>query len=158
MFLSSFLDHWQFCYRYLFLFLLKSDQNNKVICSNTDPLHSLLCEAVFGGQTVKHQGTRVVNVCCEEGPLWLKELERRLSSWANPLPFVMQNGNITELLLKEGFARCVDWSMGVVTQGAEKYRAAEKWVLFDGLVALFCGLFVVLLCAVVVVFFGGGIF
>ena len=36
------------------------------------------------------------------------------------------NGNITEFLLKEGFARCVDWSMGVVTQGTEKYRAAEK--------------------------------
>ncbi|XP_014664690.1 PREDICTED: LOW QUALITY PROTEIN: staphylococcal nuclease domain-containing protein 1-like [Priapulus caudatus] len=36
------------------------------------------------------------------------------------------NGNITELLLKEGFARCVDWSMGVVTQGPEKLRAAEK--------------------------------
>ncbi|KAK7494857.1 hypothetical protein BaRGS_00013984, partial [Batillaria attramentaria] len=37
-----------------------------------------------------------------------------------------ENGNITELLLKEGFARCVDWSMGVVTQGADKYRAAER--------------------------------
>uniref|UniRef100_UPI0035900AFC staphylococcal nuclease domain-containing protein 1-like n=1 Tax=Myxine glutinosa TaxID=7769 RepID=UPI0035900AFC len=36
------------------------------------------------------------------------------------------NGNITELLLKEGFARCVDWSMGVYTQGAEKLRAAER--------------------------------
>lgn len=36
------------------------------------------------------------------------------------------NGNITELLLKEGFARCVDWSMGVVTQGADKYRTAER--------------------------------
>ncbi|CAL1537379.1 unnamed protein product [Lymnaea stagnalis] len=36
------------------------------------------------------------------------------------------NGNITEFLLKEGFARCVDWSMGVVSQGAEKLRAAEK--------------------------------
>uniref|UniRef100_A0A6Q2YK55 Staphylococcal nuclease domain-containing protein n=1 Tax=Esox lucius TaxID=8010 RepID=A0A6Q2YK55_ESOLU len=36
------------------------------------------------------------------------------------------NGNITELLLKEGFARCVDWSMAVYTQGAEKLRAAEK--------------------------------
>lgn len=35
-------------------------------------------------------------------------------------------GNITEFLLKEGYARCVDWSMGVVTQGAEKLRAAEK--------------------------------
>ncbi|KAJ8007204.1 hypothetical protein DPEC_G00115110 [Dallia pectoralis] len=36
------------------------------------------------------------------------------------------NGNITELLLREGFARCVDWSMAVYTQGAEKLRAAEK--------------------------------
>ncbi|XP_052242771.1 staphylococcal nuclease domain-containing protein 1-like [Dreissena polymorpha] len=36
------------------------------------------------------------------------------------------NGNIAELLLREGFARCVDWSMGVVTQGAENLRAAEK--------------------------------
>ncbi|GFO47277.1 staphylococcal nuclease domain-containing protein 1-like [Plakobranchus ocellatus] len=36
------------------------------------------------------------------------------------------NGNITEFLLKEGFARCVDWSMGVVTQGTEKLRAAQK--------------------------------
>jgi len=36
------------------------------------------------------------------------------------------NGNITEFLLKEGFARCVDWSMGVVSQGPEKLRAAEK--------------------------------
>ena len=39
---------------------------------------------------------------------------------------LFQNGNITELLLREGFARCVDWSMGVVSQGAEKLRAAEK--------------------------------
>lgn len=37
-----------------------------------------------------------------------------------------QNGNITELLLKEGFARCVDWSMAVYTRGAEKLRAAER--------------------------------
>lgn len=36
------------------------------------------------------------------------------------------NGNIAELLLREGFARCVDWSMGVVSQGAENLRAAEK--------------------------------
>lgn len=35
-------------------------------------------------------------------------------------------GNISELLLKEGFARCVDWSMAVVTTGREKLRAAEK--------------------------------
>jgi len=36
------------------------------------------------------------------------------------------NGNISEFLLREGLARCVDWSMGVVTGGAEKYRTAEK--------------------------------
>nr|XP_032804965.1 staphylococcal nuclease domain-containing protein 1 [Petromyzon marinus] len=36
------------------------------------------------------------------------------------------NGNITELLLKEGFARCVDWSMGIYTQGPDKLRAAER--------------------------------
>ncbi|NXV36678.1 SND1 protein, partial [Rissa tridactyla] len=37
-----------------------------------------------------------------------------------------QNGNITELLLKEGFARCVDWSIAVYTRGADKLRAAER--------------------------------
>ena len=41
---------------------------------------------------------------------------------------VWQAGNIAELLLKEGFARCVDWSMGVVTSGKEKLRAAERLV------------------------------
>lgn len=35
-------------------------------------------------------------------------------------------GNIAELLLKEGFARCVDWSMGVLSSGHDKYRAAER--------------------------------
>lgn len=37
------------------------------------------------------------------------------------------NGNISEYLLREGLAKCVDWSMGVVTSGAEKYRNAEKF-------------------------------
>ncbi|KAF7253810.1 Staphylococcal nuclease domain-containing protein 1 [Varanus komodoensis] len=37
------------------------------------------------------------------------------------------NGNITELLLKEGFARCVDWSIAVYTRGAEQLRAAERY-------------------------------
>ncbi|KAL4662188.1 hypothetical protein H8957_014883 [Semnopithecus entellus] len=37
------------------------------------------------------------------------------------------NGNITELLLREGFARCVDWSIAVYTRGAEKLRAAERF-------------------------------
>ncbi|XP_013400394.1 staphylococcal nuclease domain-containing protein 1 [Lingula anatina] len=36
-------------------------------------------------------------------------------------------GNIAELLLREGFARCVDWSMGSVSQGADKLRTAEKF-------------------------------
>lgn len=36
------------------------------------------------------------------------------------------NGNISEALLREGFAKCVDWSIAVVTAGPEKYRAAEK--------------------------------
>eukprot|EP00794_Sanderia_malayensis_P012792 gene12792-14103_t len=35
-------------------------------------------------------------------------------------------GNIAELMLREGFARCVDWSMGVLSSGHEKYRQAEK--------------------------------
>ena len=40
--------------------------------------------------------------------------------------YFMQAGNIAELLVKEGFARCVDWSMAFVTQGRDKLRAAEK--------------------------------
>jgi staphylococcal nuclease domain-containing protein 1 len=35
-------------------------------------------------------------------------------------------GNIAELLLKEGFARCVDWTMKVVMEGREMLRGAEK--------------------------------
>ena len=34
--------------------------------------------------------------------------------------------NIAEALLKEGMAKCVDWSIAKVTDGPEKYRAAEK--------------------------------
>ena len=29
-------------------------------------------------------------------------------------------------MVKEGLARCVNWSMGNVTEGADKLRAAEK--------------------------------
>ncbi|KAF8789990.1 Staphylococcal nuclease domain-containing [Argiope bruennichi] len=36
------------------------------------------------------------------------------------------NGNITELLLSEGLAKCVDWSLQCVTTGLEKLRAAER--------------------------------
>lgn len=35
-------------------------------------------------------------------------------------------GNIAELLLKEGFARCVDWSMGVLSCDHDKYRQSER--------------------------------
>lgn len=38
----------------------------------------------------------------------------------------VQKGNIAELLLLEGFARCVDWSIVHIKSGAEKLRAAEK--------------------------------
>ena len=40
--------------------------------------------------------------------------------------FIQQAGNIAELLLREGFARCVDWSMAVLSKGHDKLRAAEK--------------------------------
>jgi staphylococcal nuclease domain-containing protein 1 len=38
------------------------------------------------------------------------------------------NGNIALFLLKEGFARCVDWNLTLLQQDwREKYRAAEKF-------------------------------
>lgn len=40
--------------------------------------------------------------------------------------FFSQKGNIAEFLLSEGFAKCIDWSIAVVTGGPEKLRAAEK--------------------------------
>ncbi|MPC21156.1 Nuclease domain-containing protein 1 [Portunus trituberculatus] len=39
---------------------------------------------------------------------------------------VHKKGNIAEALLREGFARCVDWSIATVTGGPEKLRTAEK--------------------------------
>jgi len=38
---------------------------------------------------------------------------------------VHPNGNIAEALLREGFAKCVDWSLKCVTGGPEKYRQAQ---------------------------------
>lgn len=38
---------------------------------------------------------------------------------------VHPNGNIAEALLREGFAKCVDWSLQCVTGGPEKYRKAQ---------------------------------
>lgn len=40
--------------------------------------------------------------------------------------FFLQRGNIAEALLKEGFAKCVDWSMASMKTGADKLRLAEK--------------------------------
>ncbi|KAG5893662.1 hypothetical protein JTB14_028816 [Gonioctena quinquepunctata] len=39
---------------------------------------------------------------------------------------VHPKGNIAELLLKEGFARCVDWSIAFMKTGADRLRAAER--------------------------------
>ena len=36
------------------------------------------------------------------------------------------NGNIAEALLREGLAKCVDWSLACVTGGGEKYRLASS--------------------------------
>jgi staphylococcal nuclease domain-containing protein 1 len=38
---------------------------------------------------------------------------------------VHPNGSIAEALLREGFAKCVDWSLQCVTGGPEKYRKAQ---------------------------------
>ncbi|KAI4470620.1 ebna2 binding protein [Holotrichia oblita] len=35
-------------------------------------------------------------------------------------------GNIAEILLKEGLARCVDWSIAFMKSGADRLRAAER--------------------------------
>ncbi|CAH8532866.1 unnamed protein product [Heterobilharzia americana] len=39
------------------------------------------------------------------------------------------NGNIAELLLRQGLARCIDWNLNMVSipGGAEAYRAAERF-------------------------------
>ena len=51
------------------------------------------------------------------------------------------NGNIAEALLREGLAKCVEWQLGVVTGGGEKYRKAQEvakdakkriWKNYDG--------------------------
>lgn len=39
---------------------------------------------------------------------------------------VHPKGNIAELLLKEGFARCVDWSIAFMKSGADRLRNAER--------------------------------
>ena len=36
------------------------------------------------------------------------------------------NGNISEMLLAEGFAKCIDWTIAKLSSGIDRYRAAEK--------------------------------
>ena len=39
-------------------------------------------------------------------------------------------GNIAELLLREGFAKCVDWSIALATCGPEILRTAERLLIY----------------------------
>ena len=65
-----------------------------------------------------------------ESRLLQREVKIRLEGVSN-LNFlgtiIHPAGNIAELMLKEGFARCVDWSMGTLTSDHDKYRQAEKF-------------------------------
>jgi hypothetical protein len=45
-------------------------------------------------------------------------------------------GNIAELLLREGFAKCVDWSISLATGGTEALRAAERCPSLPSLIAI----------------------
>uniref|UniRef100_A0A914W4V5 TNase-like domain-containing protein n=1 Tax=Plectus sambesii TaxID=2011161 RepID=A0A914W4V5_9BILA len=40
---------------------------------------------------------------------------------------VHPNGNIAEMLLRDGFAKCVDWSIALASCGTEVYRTAERY-------------------------------
>jgi len=64
-----------------------------------------------------------------ESRLLQRDVEVVLESYNNNNfigSLVHPSGNIAEGLLKEGMAKCVDWSIAKVTGGPEKYRAAEK--------------------------------
>lgn len=45
---------------------------------------------------------------------------------SSPPPLPLQNGNIAERLVREGLARCVDWSIRLLTEGREVLRGAER--------------------------------
>jgi len=66
---------------------------------------------------------------CTESRLLQRDVEVILESSSNNNfvgSVLHPQGNIAERLLKEGMAKCVDWSIAKVTGGPEKYRAAEK--------------------------------
>lgn len=64
-----------------------------------------------------------------ESRLLQREVEIRLESVNNSNfigTILYPKGNIAEALLREGLAKCVDWSMAVMKGGADKLRAAER--------------------------------
>merc|ERR1719374_389598 len=66
---------------------------------------------------------------CTESRLLQRDVEVILESSSNNNfvgSVLHPQGNIAERLLKEGMAKCVDWSIAKVTGGPEKYRTAEK--------------------------------
>ncbi|BFF99855.1 staphylococcal nuclease domain-containing protein 1 [Drosophila madeirensis] len=64
-----------------------------------------------------------------ETRLLQRDVEIRLESVNNSNfigSILYPKGNIAESLLREGLAKCVDWSMAVMKTGADKLRAAER--------------------------------
>ncbi|KAH8252203.1 hypothetical protein KR026_012487 [Drosophila bipectinata] len=64
-----------------------------------------------------------------ETRLLQRDVEIRLESVNNSNfigTILYPKGNIAESLLREGLAKCVDWSMAVMKTGADKLRAAER--------------------------------
>lgn len=58
-----------------------------------------------------------------------REVEIRLESVNNSNfvgTIIFPEGNIAEALLRQGFAKCVEWSMPYVKEGIDRLRAAEK--------------------------------
>lgn len=64
-----------------------------------------------------------------ESRLLQREVEVRLESINNSNfvgTIIFPKGSIAEALLREGFAKCVEWSMPYVKEGVDRLRAAEK--------------------------------
>lgn len=63
-----------------------------------------------------------------ESRLLQRDVEIRLESLSNSTfvgTIIFPKGNIAEALLREGFAKCVEWSLRYVKEGEERLRAAE---------------------------------
>lgn len=64
-----------------------------------------------------------------ESRLLQREVEVRLESVNNNNfvgTIIFPKGSIAEALLREGFAKCVEWSMPYVKEGVDRLRASEK--------------------------------